>query len=367
MPRANVAGDLHSQNPAPHLDTDAPGGAPREGRWGGERPDLTPARVHAIAEKRAYARELNAGTFQNVAGGGAFARAHDHARPLLAVAEDESLATLPARALRLLAALRDLGEQGALLTHAELAQGMGATVATARRTVALLVAQKLLRTVPYFDPNDPALCRTHEGRLEALARKAPHSRRGNLYAPLLTTSAKKHEQASGTVPTLEHGRSGSSQPPPRTCPRSGGGDRERSMAVHGCGQRVPEGRQAKAESPAAALPATRQAETRNVAQKAPDVGGRDEIARTVADLVGELAANATRYEHTGQDERTAEYLRELAAATVPKPVLTSVPSCRICGCGLRAGRTTCRPCAEAVLASDRAVFLAKKGDGGAAS
>jgi hypothetical protein len=364
VPRANVAGDLHSQNPAPHLDTHI--GPPLAGRWGGERPDITPARAKATAEKRAYARELHAGTFRHVAGVATFARVWRATSALQAIAADASLATLPPRTAQLAGTLRALGEQGEgypLLTHAELAAAMGTTVATARRAMAVLVAQKRVAVLPYFDPNDPALTVTHEARVEALARKAPHSRRGNLYTPLLNSTCPQNEQASGTVLVLEHERSGSSHRPARSSVPRPAESVSVTMAVHGCGR--PEGRQAKAESPADALPVARQAETRSVAGTAPEVGGVEEAAA----LIAELAVLTTRYDRSTEAERTSEYLRELAREAQPRPTL--VPACRVCGCGVRAGRTICRQCAQVELAAETAAFEArrgaKKGDGGAAS
>lgn len=364
MSTHNVAGDLRSQIPSPHLDTHI--GPPLTGRWGGTRPDITPARAKATAEKRTYARELHAGTFRHVAGAAAFARVWRQTSALEAIAADASLATLAPRVAQLAGVLRALGEQGEgapLLTHAELAAGMGTTVATARRAMAVLVAAQRVAVVPFFDPNDAALTRTHETRAEALARKVPHSRRGNLYRPLLTASFPQNEQASGTVLVLEHERSDSSHRPARSSVPTTAESMSVGIAAHACGK--PEGRGTKAASPADALPVARQAETRGDAGTAPDVGGVEQAAA----LIAELAVLTTRYERSTEAERTAEYLRELAAQTKPK--LALVPTCRVCGCGLRAGRTICRPCAHTELAAETAAFEArrgaKKGPGGAAT
>jgi hypothetical protein len=203
LPAANVAGDLH---PPSYLDTAI--GPPRGGRWGGTRPEITPARAAAIAQKRAYERAKAEGAFDHAATPAAFLAACRDARPLVLAALIPALAELAPRALRLFAALSLTHRRhggGPLLTHAVVAEGLACSVSSARRAFVQLLERGYAWVVaPDFEQHGAA-----------------SSRRGNLVGipPNVLDSLEraralfKLEQASGTDSEQESKPSGSSQPP----------------------------------------------------------------------------------------------------------------------------------------------------------
>jgi hypothetical protein len=291
LPLANVTGDLRSQILPSHLDT-APIGPPREGRWAGTRPEITPARALAIREKRAYEEALKTGVFDRAAKAEALIVACHQAQPLLLAQYAPVLRELCARTLRLFSALllvHKRGHEGVLLTHAQMAECLGASVSSARRSMATLLGRGYVMVVaPDFERHGAA-----------------SSRRGNVYAvpgPVLASIEKvralfKLEQASGTALGEEYQRSGSRHRPPDAKREAAGENAYSPSPVTPCAQvRNPPTAVVEsaartvdfiAAAPAAAsvpaVPVARQVATRSAAPEAQDGDGFDEMRRLAAE------------------------------------------------------------------------------------
>jgi hypothetical protein len=335
LPVRSPAGDRSPSIPSPRLDTAQFFGPTCEPRWKGGKRKGSDRQDAAVERKRAYARELYAGTFDHLSTSGAFAVAYAHAKPVLGELLPAMFVGIEAEDSRLLRALYAMGrEQPPLLTHGNVAAAVGLTLATTRRRLATLAADKLLRgedgkpvvdpetgthivvepalleALPYHDPNDPKFAATPELRRIAVARMMPHSERGAVYrlAPhvqrafdLLSNGGLfKNEQPSRKGSDVERERSGSSTGRRDPWERSGGRDRELSLAAQPCGQ--PGGSTGQGRITGAVGPETRQGETCNV------VGGAWERvgAATLGDLVHALVDHAAPQ-------------RELVTVVLPKP------------------------------------------------
>jgi hypothetical protein len=278
------------------------------------------------------------GLIARAAAAGAFLAAANDAQPLLLAHHVPVLRELSQRALRLFAALllvHKRGHDSVLLTHADVATAVTASESSARRAMGeLLHAGYVAVVAPAFVPNDPAL-----GRELALARKAPHSRRGNVYAVpdavlggirRVRSSLVKLEQASGTASEQEHELSGSSQPP-------GGRARPEPAAlvqalcpVAPCGQTEPASPVSVSAAPTkidclaarrsapAVGPGTRQAETRSTSPEGLGGDGFDELRSLAAsgdtfaaELLAQIDRDRQRRSRFGSVPKDPELARDL--------------------------------------------------------
>lgn len=300
-----MTGDLRAQIPSPHLDTAL--GPPREPRWAGVRPEITPARAAAIREKRAYERALASGVFERAADANAFSAACRDARPLFLAAHVPVLAELHVRALRLFATLllvHKRGRDGVLLTHVEIADALGTSVSSARRAMVALLERGYVHVLaPAFELHGAA-----------------SSRRGNVYAvpdAVLAGIARvrdllKSEQASGTVPGFERDRSDSSHRPAGPGPAAPAEIASSPCATTGCAQPDPEIDGSGTAPAADSLPVARQGETRGASPEAPDGAGDELDARWRE--VAALAAEGNTFAAELMRERALERARRAAYA-----------------------------------------------------